>query len=50
VGSIAESLAAVLDDNELATRLGSAGRARSLAYSWSKTADSLVAVYQELLS
>ncbi|MDG2426907.1 MAG: glycosyltransferase family 1 protein [Acidimicrobiales bacterium] len=50
VGAIAESLTTVLDDNELAVRLGSAGRDRSLDYPWSKTADGLVAIYHELLS
>jgi glycosyltransferase involved in cell wall biosynthesis len=46
-GAIAEALATVLGDASLAERLGEAGRARAADYSWSRTADGLVATYRE---
>jgi phosphatidylinositol alpha-mannosyltransferase len=46
-GQTAEALGRILDDPELAKRLGEAGRARAERYSWDTVADEIEAVYRE---
>jgi glycosyltransferase involved in cell wall biosynthesis len=46
---IAEALATVLDDDAVAQRLATAGRARAAEYTWERTADSTVAAYADAI-
>jgi glycosyltransferase involved in cell wall biosynthesis len=46
--ALAEALAAVLDDEELSTRLGQASVARAGQFPWSRTADLLEAAFLEV--
>ena len=48
VDSIAAGIEEILEDGELADRLGAAGPARAARYSWSRTADLLVRAYTEV--
>ena len=47
-GSIADGLATVLDDPELAGRLGEKGKRRAAEYTWERTGAMLEDVYREL--
>ncbi len=49
VDAIAAAVASVLDDDELAERLRTAGRARAAVTTWQGTAAATVAAYQEVL-
>ncbi len=46
VGSVAEGLARVLDDPDLAERLRAAGRTRAAGFTWASAADATVAAYE----
>jgi glycosyltransferase involved in cell wall biosynthesis len=48
VDAIAGALARVLGDEQLAARLGELGRARAALYTWSRSADLVLAAYREL--
>jgi glycosyltransferase involved in cell wall biosynthesis len=50
VDAIAGAVASVLDDDDLADRLRSAGRARAAATTWQTTATQTVAAYEEVLA
>jgi glycosyltransferase involved in cell wall biosynthesis len=45
--AIAEAIAALMRDRELASRFADAGRARAATYSWDRTAERMAAVYAE---
>jgi glycosyltransferase involved in cell wall biosynthesis len=45
--AIAAAMERLLDDRELADRLGAAGRERAAAYSWARSAELAAAVYAE---
>jgi glycosyltransferase involved in cell wall biosynthesis len=47
VGSIADGILRILDDEDIARQLGSAGRARAGAFTWQRSADLAAAVYAE---
>jgi glycosyltransferase involved in cell wall biosynthesis len=47
-GSLADSLARVIDDGRLAAELGNRGRERSRLYTWDRTATLLEAAYREV--
>jgi phosphatidylinositol alpha-mannosyltransferase len=49
VPALAGALERLLDDESLRRRLGHAGRARALGYSWPAVADAVLAVYARLL-
>ncbi|MBI2237746.1 MAG: D-inositol-3-phosphate glycosyltransferase, partial [Actinobacteria bacterium] len=46
----ADRLLAVLDDGRMARRMGRAGIAQSLRFSWDVTASEILSVYRELLN
>jgi glycosyltransferase involved in cell wall biosynthesis len=48
VASIAAGIERVLEDDELASKLGAAGPPRAARYSWARTADLLVRAYTEV--
>jgi glycosyltransferase involved in cell wall biosynthesis len=48
VAAIRDGLARLLDDEELAPRLGEAGRARAASYTWERTAELTAAAYVEV--
>jgi glycosyltransferase involved in cell wall biosynthesis len=48
VAAIRDGLARLLDDEELASRLGKAGRARAASYTWERTAELTAAAYVEV--
>jgi alpha-1,3-rhamnosyl/mannosyltransferase len=50
VGAIRSAMHGLLDDRELARRLGSAGRERAAAFTWERTADLTVGSYDRALS
>jgi glycosyltransferase involved in cell wall biosynthesis len=47
VGSIADGIERLLDDDALAEKLGAAGRERAAAFTWERSADLAAAVYAE---
>jgi glycosyltransferase involved in cell wall biosynthesis len=47
VDAIAGAVASILDDGDLAARLGAAGRARAEATTWTETAATTIAAYEE---
>jgi phosphatidylinositol alpha-mannosyltransferase len=47
--ALADSLVRVLDDDALRFRLGSTGRERAMAYSWSRVTDAVLDVYAKIL-
>jgi glycosyltransferase involved in cell wall biosynthesis len=47
-GAIADAIGRVLNDNELAARLGQKGRERAETYSWAKAAETTLAAYREV--
>lgn len=49
-GEIAKAIAKVIDNPEKAKRLRALGKQRAARYSWQKTAEQTLAVYQEVLS
>jgi glycosyltransferase involved in cell wall biosynthesis len=49
VSSIAEGILSVLDDAELQSKLATAGVKRSACYTWQRTADSLMALFRQIL-
>lgn len=48
VGSIADGLRRVIEDEQLAARLAEAGRERAATYTWNRTAASLIDLYREV--
>ena len=48
IAELASALQHVLDDVDLATRLGNLGRERAALYTWSKSADLVLAAYREV--
>jgi glycosyltransferase involved in cell wall biosynthesis len=50
VGAIAEAIDSVLGDQQLAARLGSAGRARAAELTWERAAASTVDAYREAMT
>jgi glycosyltransferase involved in cell wall biosynthesis len=46
-GAIASAIATLLDDRELASRLGHAGRERARSFSWARSAALAAEVYAE---
>lgn len=49
VDAIAGGLALLLEDRELAARLGAAARARAATFTWDRTADLVVAAYSDAI-
>ncbi len=49
-GAVAGAVRRLLDDSDLAKRLGEAGRARARRYSWDAVAREVEAAYEEALS
>ena len=47
--AVSAALASVLEDGELAERLGRAGRARAAELTWARTAERTLAAYGELV-
>ena len=45
--ALADALQSVLDDENLATELGSKGRTRAEGYTWGRTVDGLIDIYQQ---
>ena len=47
-GAIAQAIERVVQDQELARRLGNAGRARAARYTWGRTAELMTGIYAEV--
>jgi len=48
-GALADTLAALLDDDASRARLGAAGRQRALAYGWPRVSDTILGLYAQIL-
>jgi glycosyltransferase involved in cell wall biosynthesis len=46
--AIAHAIGRVVDDHDLARRLGEAGRARAAIYTWERTAELMAGIYDEV--
>jgi phosphatidylinositol alpha-mannosyltransferase len=49
VGSLADAVARLLDDDALRARLGSVGRQRALAYGWPRIGEQILGLYGQIL-
>jgi phosphatidylinositol alpha-mannosyltransferase len=47
--ALAAAVGRVLEDRDLAERLGAAGREKAASYSWTRVADRIVAIYEAAL-